>query len=197
MTTRSIGQDLWIGARMLGAMTVLLGFVYPAVVTGLARGIFPAQAEGSLVRKGDAVIGSKLLGQKFEKAVYFWPRPSAPDFNPLASGGSNLGWTSAALRTAVNERRARLMAARPDGSADGPPPSDLLFASGSGLDPHVTIAGARWQVARVAAARKVEPSRIIALVDEAAEGRQLGILGEPRANVLKLNLLLDERFGPP
>jgi K+-transporting ATPase ATPase C chain len=137
-------------------------------------------------------VGSELLAQKFASERYFWPRPSAIDYNTLSSGGSNLGQASAALKKAYDERRAALAAAHPGA---GDPPQELLFASGSGLDPHIRPSSAEYQVARVAKARGLEPSAVRALAIEAREGRQLGVFGEPRVNVLKLNLALDRAQG--
>ena len=170
--------------RMLLALTLLTGLAYPLAVSGLAKGLFPAQAEGSLIPG----LGSRLIAQKFVSEKYFWPRPSAADDNASSSGGSNFGPTSAALKKAVDERRAALNKAHP---GQGEIPEDLLFASGSGLDPHISPAAARYQMARVAKARKLDPAKVAALVEGRVEAPQFGVFGEARVNVLELNLALD------
>jgi K+-transporting ATPase ATPase C chain len=178
---------------------VLTGLVYPAVITGIAKVVFPGRAEGSIVQdeKGN-VVGSELLAQPFARPAYFQPRPSAAGekgYDPLASGGSNLGATSKKLQDTATARLEALVKENPD--AQGLPPVELVTASGSGLDPHLSPAAARWQAPRVAKARGVAPDRVRALVEESVEGRDLGVLGEPRVNVLLLNLALDRRFGAP
>jgi K+-transporting ATPase ATPase C chain len=178
--------------RMLLFMTILTGVVYPLVVTAVSQALFHQQAEGSLVRRGDVILGSKLVALAFTSPKYFWPRPSAASFNPLPSSGSNLGPISADLKKAVDERRAKLQAAHPEG---GEPPQDLLFASGSGLDPEISPAAAHYQVIRVAQARGMDASQVTGLVAKFTEGRQLGLFGEPRVNVLALNIALDEAQG--
>jgi K+-transporting ATPase ATPase C chain len=159
--------------------------------------MFPARANGSLVsdEKGSAV-GSELIGQAFTQPRYFWPRPSATgdkSYDASNSSGSNLAVTSKKLRERVSGEVARLLAANPE--ASGPVPDDLVTASASGLDPHISPAAARWQTARVARARGVAVERVQQLVDAMIEGRDLGFLGEPRVNVLMLNLALDRQFG--
>jgi len=181
-------KNTLISIRMLLVLTVITGLAYPLAVTGLAKGLFPAQAEGSMVMKDGNTIGSSLIAQKFTSDKYFWSRPSACDYNASGSSGSNYGPTSAALKKAVDDRRAILLKAHP-GQSDIP--EDLLFASASGLDPHISPAAARYQVARVATARKLDPAKVIALVESSVEAPQFGILGEPRVNVLELNLALD------
>ncbi len=177
---------------LLLAFTVLTGVAYPLVVTGLAKLAFPGQAEGSLIVRGGRVVGSRLVGQPFEDARYFWGRPSATSpvpYDASASTGSNLGPLNPALLAAVRPRVAALRAA--DSTARGPVPVDLVTASGSGLDPDISPAAAEFQVARVARARGMAPEAVRALVRRHTTGRTLGVLGEPRVNVLELNLDLD------
>ena len=176
---------------------VLTGLLYPLAMTGVAQLLFRRQAEGSLVSDGAGrVIGSELLAQAFSAPGYFQPRPSAAGekgYDPLASGGSNLGPTSRKLRDQATAALEKLQKENPD--APGPVPVELVTASGSGLDPHLSPAAALWQAPRVARARGVTVDRVRALVDEYTEGRDLGLLGEPRVNVLQLDLALDRRFG--
>jgi K+-transporting ATPase ATPase C chain len=177
---------------MLLILTVLTGLAYPLAVTGLAQLLFPHQANGSLILRDGKVIGSKLIGQYFDKPEYFWGRPSATSpfpYNAAASGGSNLGPTNPALIEAVKARVAALRAAGPGN--DSPVPVDLVTASGSGLDPHISPAAALYQVKRVARARDVDENRVKGLIDRYTEGRRFGLLGERRVNVLQLNLALD------
>ena len=177
---------------LLGLFTVLTGFVYPAVVTGVAQMVFPKQANGSLIRKDGQVIGSELIGQFFDEPVSFGSRPSATaptPYNAGASTGSNLGPLNPALRDAVAQRIKALREADPGNNA--PVPIDLVTTSGSGLDPHISPAAAYYQVPRVARVRGLEPSRVRQLVDAHVEGRTLGIIGEPCVNVLKLNIALN------
>ena len=176
---------------LLGAFTVLLGFAYPAGVTLVARLAFPVQAEGSLVRRDDEIVGSALIGQAFDDPRYFWSRPSAtaPTYNAAASTGSNLGPLNPALTQAVADRVRALREADPGNTA--PVPVDLVTASGSGLDPHVSPAAAAYQVPRVARVRGLPVDSVAALVRRHTEGRTFGLLGEPRVNVLRLNLALD------
>ena len=177
---------------LLLLMTVITGVLYPLVATGLAQLVFPHQANGSLIVKDGKPIGSVLIGQSFTDPKYFWGRPSATTpqaNNGTNSGGSNLGPTNPALTDAVKQRIAALRAADPDNTA--PVPVDLVTASASGLDPEISPAAAQYQLARVAKARGLSTSQVQALVNEYTSGRQLGVLGEPRVNVLQLNLALD------
>lgn len=174
-------------------MIVLLGFLYPFVMTGISQAIFPRQASGDFLTRGGQVVGSRLIAQKFEKSEYFWSRPSAVDYNPLPSGGSNLGLASADLKKIVDERKTKLKAAHPEQTVE--PPHDLLFASGSGLDPHISPAAAQYQIQRVAKARNITNEKVQSLIEQASEGRQFGILGEARVNVLVLNMALDTAQG--
>jgi len=173
-------------------LTVLTGFLYPLVVTGLAQLLFPARAAGSLVTRDGHAVGSRLIGQSFSDPKYFWSRPSATTpqpYNGTASTGSNLGPLNPALRDAIKPRVAALRAADPGNSA--PVPIDLVTASASGLDPEISLAAANYPAARVARARGLAPERVQALIAQHAEGTLLGVLGEPRVNVLELNLALD------
>jgi K+-transporting ATPase ATPase C chain len=177
---------------MLLLLTLLTGVVYPLVVTGISQVAFPARANGSLLVRGDQALGSSLIGQPFSSAKYFWSRPSATSpypYNAAASSGSNQGPTNPALTDAVSARIKALRDADPDNRADVP--VDLVTASASGLDPHISPAAAEYQVNRVARVRKLDPSKVRALVAENTEGRQLGVLGESGINVLRLNLALD------
>ncbi len=177
-------------------LTALTGIVYPIVVTGIAQMLFPRQANGSLIMKDGKAVGSELIGQPFDDPKYFWSRPSAtspfPD-NAGASGGSNLGPTNPDLQKAVQGRIDALRAVDPGNTA--PIPVDLVTASGSGLDPHISPAAALYQVRRVAKARSLGEDTVRNLVEQYVEGRQFGFLGEPRVNVLKLNLALDALKG--
>lgn len=178
---------------LLLVMTVITGIAYPLTVTGFALALFPAQAAGSLIVRGGKVVGSRLIGQPFSGPGYFWSRPSATrpqPYNGLDSGGSNLGPLNPALIGAVKARLETLRAADP-GDHD-PVPVDLVTSSASGLDPDISLAAAYYQAGRVARARGLEPSRVRALIAARAKGRLLGVIGEPRVNVLELNLALDE-----
>ena len=181
-------------ARLLLVLTVLTGILYPVAITLAANVLFPAQANGSLIERDGQIIGSALIGQAFTSARYFWPRPSAVDYNPLPSGGSNLGPTSAVLQAKVLERAAAIRQAN-HLTEDAAIPTDLLFASGSGLDPHLSPDAARVQIDRVATARGVTPAQrdqLAALIERSIEPPQFGVLGEPRVNVLRLNLAVDQ-----
>ena len=179
--------------KLIVLMTIILGILYPLVITGITQAIFPHRAKGSLLVTEGKVIGSALIGQKFESERYFWPRPSAIDYNPLPSGGSNLGPTSAELQKQIASRRSMLLKAHAL-SEKTIIPLDLLFTSGSGLDPHISPEAAKFQVNRVARARGFDrntENRLNQLIGEYTEPRTLLILGETRINVLKLNLALD------
>ncbi len=181
--------------RMTLLLTVLTGFLYPGVVTGLCQVFFKDKANGSLVKANGQIIGSSLLGQNFTKPEYFHGRPSAAGtdgYDPTASGGSNLGPTSQKLYNRVKASADQFRKENP--AFKGPIPADALTASGSGLDPHVSIANAEAQVARVSQARGADPSIIRKLLEAGREDRDFGLLGESRVNVLKLNLALDRQF---
>jgi len=178
---------------ILALLTLLTGVVYPLVLTGLAQAIFPSRANGSLVVRDGTSVGSRLIGQPFDDPKYFWGRLSATApfaYNAGASTGSNYGPLNPAFHAAAKARIDALREADPDNKA--PIPVDLVTASGSGLDPHISPAAARFQVSRVARARKLDEARVRQLVASHIEGRQLGVLGEPRVNVLELNLALDD-----
>jgi potassium-transporting ATPase KdpC subunit len=173
-------------------LTVLTGLVYPVVVTGIAQVVFPRQANGSLIVKDGKAVGSELIGQPFDDPKYFWGRPSATSpfpNNAGASGGSNQGPTNPALKKAVQDRIDALRAVDPDNKA--PIPVDLVTASGSGLDPHISPAAALYQVHRVAKVRGKDEAALRLLVEQHTDGRQFGLLGEPGVNVLSLNISLD------
>lgn len=180
----------------LALLILVTGVAYPIVVTGVAQVVFPGQANGSLIEQDGQVIGSELIGQAFDDPGYFWGRPSATGpfpYNAAASSGSNLGPSNDALTDAVQARIDALAAADQSLGIDNTTaiPVDLVTASGSGLDPHISLAAAEYQTPRVARARGLEMEQVRSLVSEHTEGRQLGFLGEPRVNVLKLNLALD------
>ena len=178
---------------------LLTGLAYPLAITGLAQLLFGDRADGSLVEdeRGN-VVGSELIGQRFTHPGYLQGRPSAAGkdgYDATSSSGSNLGPTSAALRERIDGDIERLLAENP--SASGPVPAELVMASGSGLDPHLSPEAATWQAPRIAAARGVAVERVRAVIESAVEGRELGVLGQPRVNVLLVNLSLDRTFGRP
>ncbi len=181
---------------MLLTFTALTGIAYPLAITAIAQAVFPRQANGSLIVRDGKVVGSELIGQPFEEAKYFWGRPSATGpypYNAASSSGSNLAVTNPAQLDAIRARVAKL---RESGiPAEQPIPVDLVTASGSGLDPHISIAAAKVQISRVARARGLSEDAVRELVERHTQGRQLGIFGEPRVSVLELNLALDARLN--
>jgi K+-transporting ATPase ATPase C chain len=177
---------------MLVILSVITGLIYPLVVTGVSQAFMRDKANGSLIMREGKAIGSTLIGQPFADPKHFWSRPSATTpypYNASSSAGSNLGPVNSALTDAVSARIKALRDADPENTA--PVPADLITASGSGLDPHISPAAAEYQLARVAKARGMDPQKVRSMVAAATEGRQLGFLGEPRVNVLQLNLALD------
>ena len=180
-------------AILLALLAVLTGFIYPLAITGIASIVFPRQAQGSLIVVNGKVLGSELIGQPFDSPKYFRSRPSATQpfpYNAAASGGSNLGPSNPALFQAVQTRLEALLAADPGNTSAVP--VDLVTASASGLDPDISVAAARYQAQRVASARHLPVEKVNQLIDAYTEGPQFGFLGEPRVNVLELNLVLDE-----
>lgn len=186
-------KQIWDSTKMLLVMTIFTGLVYPLVMTAIAQIIFPKQANGSMIRMNGRLVGSRLIGQNFTSDKYFWPRPSAIGYNPLPSGGSNYGPTSDTLKELVEMRRKGFI--RLNGlPANTKVPPDMLYASGSGLDPDISPASAELQTNRVARARgfdNLQTAALRKLVQSHIEGPQLGFLGDPRVNVLVLNLALD------
>jgi potassium-transporting ATPase KdpC subunit len=186
-------KNLVTAVRIFLVLTVVTGLVYPLLVTGIAQLAFPHQANGSLIERDGRAVGSELIGQPFAGPTYFWSRPSATapfPYNAGASTGSNLGPLNPDLLKRVKGDVERIQKAHP---GKGPVPVDLVTTSGSGLDPHISPAAAFYQVERVAAARHLDPAAVRRLVEEHVEGRTFGFLGEPRVNVLRLNLDLDRR----
>ena len=199
MSALRSGRQLVAAVRALLVATVVLGLVYPLLVTGIAQVVAPGRADGSLVHRDGQVVASSLVGQSFTDAdgdplpQYFQSRPSASGYDGAASGGSNLGPNSADLVTAVQERRAAVAAFEGVSSADVP--ADAVTASASGLDPGISVAYAELQVRRVAEDRGVPAAEVAGLVDDATHGRDLGFIGAPWVNVVELNLALDQRCG--
>ncbi|TAK08963.1 MAG: potassium-transporting ATPase subunit KdpC [Candidatus Manganitrophaceae bacterium] len=186
-------RELRPALLMFLVLTVITGALYPLGVTGIAGLLFPNQVDGSLIRKEGEVVGSRLVGQPFDDPKYFWGRPSATGpfpYNASASSGSNLGPANDVLKKAVAERVAALKSADPENT--DPVPVDLVTASGSGLDPHITPASAEYQVGRVAKRRGLEKAVVRGLISGQTEGRQFGVLGEQRVHLLGLNLALDD-----
>jgi len=191
-----IRREVRPGLILLAVFSLLMGLAYPTVITIIAHVVFPRQARGSLIVRDGRATGSELIGQPFSNPDYFWGRPSATapfPYNAAASAGSNLGPTNPALTDAISSRIQALRKADPGHNV--PVPVDLVTASGSGLDPHISPAAAEFQVRRVAALRHLDEATVRQLVARYTEDRQLGILGEPRVNVLKLNLALDAEAG--
>jgi K+-transporting ATPase ATPase C chain len=177
----------------IALFTLITGVVYPLLVTGVAQAVFPGKANGSFLKKEGRVVGSELIGQPFSDPKYFWSRPSATSpfaYNAAASTGSNYGPLNPALLEGAKKRIQDLRAA--DTLNMQPIPVDLVTASGSGLDPHISVQAANYQIGRVARSRNLAEGKVRLLVEHNTEGRQLGFLGEPRVNVLKLNLALDD-----
>lgn len=189
-----MGRQIRSAVILLAVFTLVTGIIYPLVVTGIAQVVFHHQANGSLIESKDGkYVGSELIGQPFDEAGYFWSRPSATtpfQYNAASSTGSNYGPLNHALVDGVQNRINALKAADPDNT--GPIPVDLVTNSGSGLDPHISVAAALYQVPRVARNRGLNEAQVLALVNRFTQGRQLGILGEPRVNVLLLNQALDQ-----
>lgn len=194
-----MNKALQICIRTTAVTLLLTGVIYPYVMTALSQILFPAQANGTLVTEKDGkVIGSELIAQPFINPAYFQPRPSAAGekgYDATSSGGSNFGVTSKKLQERVAGDVKRLKEENPD--AHGAVPIELVTASASGLDPHLSPAAALWQAPRIAKARRISPEQVEVVVDSAVEGRTLGFLGEPRVNVLRVNLALDRQFGRP
>jgi K+-transporting ATPase ATPase C chain len=179
--------------KLFIAMTILTGVIYPLAMLGISQLLFPEQANGSLLRVDGQLVGSELIAQKFTGESYFWPRPSAVDYNPQPSSGSNLGPTSKALQDQISERRTRLMEAH--GGVE--PPDELLLATGSGLDPEISPEAALYQVDRIVRARQLnseQAERLRATVVASTQPRSWGFVGQPRVNVLRLNLKVDSLF---
>jgi K+-transporting ATPase ATPase C chain len=197
VTEADVTSQLRAALVLFLLLTLVTGVVYPALVTLIAQGIFAHRANGSLLEKDGKPIGSELIGQQFSDPRYFWSRPSktTPAYNAASSSGSNLGPTNDEQLKAVAEGVEALRKAHPEQS--GPVPVDLVTASGSGLDPHISPAAAEYQVARVAKARGLSLERVRQLVAEHTEERTLGVLGEQRVNVLRLNLALDAATTAP
>ena len=193
-----IRKQIWPAIGMTLVLCVLTGVIYPGVVTGLAQVLFSKQANGSLVTVNGRVVGSSLIGQPFARAEYFHPRPSAAGsgYDASTSSGTNKGPTDRKLADTLVAQAVNDVVAS-DGAQKGRIPSDMVTSSGSGLDPHISPANAQLQVGRVARARGVDSARIRAIVDAHTEGRQFGFFGDPRVNVLLLNIAIDSALGAP
>ena len=190
-------RQLGAGFKMMLVLTVLTGLLYPGVVTGLCQVFFPARANGSLIVANGQTIGSELIGQNFKRPEYFQPRPSAAGndgYDPMASGASNLGPTNQKLADRVKDSVASFRKNNPDYT--GPVPADLVTSSGSGLDPDISPTSAEAQAARIAKARGIAVEQVRDLIARHTKGRDLGFLGEPRVNVLEINLALDQAAPP-
>ena len=190
-------QQLGTGFKMMLVLTVLTGLLYPGVVTGLCQVLFPARANGSLIVANGHAIGSELIGQNFKKPEYFQPRPSAAGndgYDPMASGASNLGPTNQKLADRVKDSVASFRKNNPEYT--GPIPADLVTSSGSGLDPDISPASAEAQAARIAKARGVPVEQVRNLIASHTQGRDFGFMGDPRVNVLEINLALDQAAPP-
>jgi potassium-transporting ATPase KdpC subunit len=191
-------KQFWIALKIFLVLTIITGIIYPLVVTGIAYLFFPSKAQGSMVRVRGKNTGSALIGQKFMDSCYFWGRPSAVDYNTLPSGGSNLGPISVQLKTQIEYLRDSLAVRNGKSATEVEVPSDLLFASGSGLDPHISPQAAFFQLDRVTEARGLDSIgklKLQALVISRVEAPTMNFLGEPRVNVLLLNLAVDSTFG--
>lgn len=190
---KEIAKETKNSILFVAVFTVMVGLIYPMAVTLFGQILFPKQASGSLIVVNGKTVGSELIGQPFDDVKYFWGRPSATSpqaYNAASSGGSNSGPTNPDFINTVKGRVEALKKAHPD-MADAPVPMDLVTASGSGLDPHISPAAAEYQVTRVARARGLDPQKVRALVAQNTQGRWLGFIGDPGVNVLKLNLVLD------
>jgi potassium-transporting ATPase KdpC subunit len=193
-TWRALGTTLRPAFSLFAALTVLTGLIYPAAITAIAQTLLADKANGSLIQHRGQTVGSALIGQPFSDVRYLWGRPSATapmPYNALASGGSNQGPLNPALADAVKARVDALRAAHP--GQEGPVPQDLVTASASGLDPHISPEAAQWQVARIAHARGLSQEAVRAIIDAATEKPTFGLLGEARVNVLRANIALDNR----
>ena len=190
-------KDFIIAIRLFIVLTILTGVIYPLAVTGIAQAGFKNQANGSLIMKDGNVIGSKLIGQQFDDPKYLWGRPSATSpvpYNAASSGGSNLGPTNPALKDGLTAAVKTFRDADPGNT--NPVPTELVTASGSGVDPHISVASAEFQLSRIAKARNVPDSKLKELVVQLTEPRTFGLLGEPVVNVLEFNLALDNNMKP-
>jgi K+-transporting ATPase ATPase C chain len=188
---RQLLSEIRPGLVLFLLLSLLTGLVYPAVTTGIARVALPREANGSLIERNGKIVGSELIAQPFTSSRYFWPRPSGCGYNGAASSGSNLAPSNPALADAVKTRVADFHTS--DALNLAPVPPDLALASGSGLDPHITVEGALWQVPRIARERGLAEDEVRKLVARQTEGRTFGVLGEKRVNVLRLNIALDEQ----